>query len=220
MPKYQVMTLTQLVKHIASQLDYEHIWKSNFPNCDFGITTAKVKRYSEKQLEELCAGVSGWYGIRSFHPAMDSTTLFAIADVFGGGCDNVCRLYDGIDQIEAETAILDAITKTMMHNETLRVNMTLFVEFVGDEADKEAESAAEAGPKTIYTVCQEGICPICGGELEYTGVREDDDDGCTYPWACVKCGATGKEGYSLQFDGNHYGVEDKNGNEVKILPPR
>lgn len=80
--------------------------------------------------------------------------------------------------------------------------------------------AVESNPKIVYAVCQEGICPVCGGELEYTGVREDDDDGCTYPWSCTKCGAAGKEGYSLRFDGNHYDVQDCDGNEVKILPPQ
>lgn len=54
-----------------------------------------------------------------------------------------------------------------------------------------------------------GVCPICGGELDY----EDDihtDDGGFYPWKCINCKATGKEGYDKVFD-QHYDVEDKDG---------
>lgn len=61
---------------------------------------------------------------------------------------------------------------------------------------------------------QKGICPICGEDIEY-GDFEMHDEGATYDWECPKCGATGKEGYDLTFDGNHYNVCDANGNEVK-----
>ena len=65
-----------------------------------------------------------------------------------------------------------------------------------------------------HTHCEEGVCPICGGDIEY-GDFEMHDEGATYDWECPKCGATGKEGYDLTFDGNHYNVCDANGNEVK-----
>ena len=57
---------------------------------------------------------------------------------------------------------------------------------------------------------EEGICPICGGELEY-GDDEPLDDGGVYEWTCLHCGATGKEGYDKVFD-RHYDVQDGNGN--------
>ena len=56
----------------------------------------------------------------------------------------------------------------------------------------------------------EGICPICGGELEY-GDDEPLDDGGVYDWTCPSCGATEKEGYSKVFD-RHYNVWDGDGN--------
>ena len=56
---------------------------------------------------------------------------------------------------------------------------------------------------------EEGICPICGGELKYSG-EEPLDDGGIYDWTCCCCGATGKEGYSKVFD-RHYDVRDGNG---------
>lgn len=55
-----------------------------------------------------------------------------------------------------------------------------------------------------------GICPICGGELEY-GDDEPIDDGGVIEWTCPSCGATGKEGYSKVFD-KHYNVTDGEGN--------
>lgn len=57
---------------------------------------------------------------------------------------------------------------------------------------------------------KEGICPICGGELEY-GDDEPLDDGGVYEWTCPSCGATGKEGYDKVFD-KHYDVLDGDGN--------
>lgn len=57
---------------------------------------------------------------------------------------------------------------------------------------------------------EEGICPICGGELEY-GDDEPLDDGGVYEWTCPSCGATGKEGYNKVFD-KHYDVYDGDGN--------
>lgn len=60
------------------------------------------------------------------------------------------------------------------------------------------------------TADEKGICPICGGELEYGG-DESLDDGGIYDWTCPSCGATGKEGYDKVFD-RHYNVRDKDGN--------
>ena len=62
----------------------------------------------------------------------------------------------------------------------------------------------------------EGICPICGGELEY-GDDEPLDNGGVYDWTCSSCGATGKEGYSKVFD-RHYDVRDGDGNPYPAQP--
>ena len=63
---------------------------------------------------------------------------------------------------------------------------------------------------------KEGICPICGGELEY-GDDEPLDDGGVYEWTCPGCGATGKEGYDKVFD-KHYDVQDGDGNPYPPSP--
>ena len=63
---------------------------------------------------------------------------------------------------------------------------------------------------------EEGICPICGGELEY-GDDEPLDDGGVYEWTCPSCGATGKEGYNKVFD-QHYEVYDGDGNPYPAPP--
>lgn len=73
--------------------------------------------------------------------------------------------------------------------------------------------------RTIKTVCQEGICPICNGQLDYEGGFDLQDDGGTYRWHCPDCGANGREGYNLVFDGNHYNVTDSNGTSVAVIPP-
>ena len=63
---------------------------------------------------------------------------------------------------------------------------------------------------------EEGVCPICGGELEY-GNDKPLDDGGVYEWTCPDCGAIGKEGYSKVFD-RHYDVHDGDGNPYPALP--
>lgn len=72
--------------------------------------------------------------------------------------------------------------------------------------------------KTINAVCQEGICPLCGGSLEY-GARDDIDSGGTFAWECENCGATGEEGFDRVFDGRHYNVQDADGNYYEIVSP-
>jgi hypothetical protein len=77
-----------------------------------------------------------------------------------------------------------------------------FSPFGGFTIRKEDPSSGDA---------QEGICPICGGSIEY-GERESVDEGAVYFWTCMKCRATGRAGYNEVFDGNHYDVRDGNGN--------
>ena len=54
---------------------------------------------------------------------------------------------------------------------------------------------------------QEDFCPICGGELEWNGDRDIQDDGAVATWSCPKCGASGKAAWNLVFD-EHFGIEE------------
>ena len=63
----------------------------------------------------------------------------------------------------------------------------------------------------------EGICPVCGGVIIYNGGMDRDDSGGTYPWECVYCGSTGKEGFDFHFD-RHYDVRDAQGNPIPGRP--
>lgn len=63
----------------------------------------------------------------------------------------------------------------------------------------------------------EGVCPICGGKIEYTGTHTIDDDGGMFDWNCPDCGASGREGYNRAFD-RHYWVADKDGKSVSDRP--
>lgn len=70
-------------------------------------------------------------------------------------------------------------------------------------SDRQAAASASAD--------EEGVCPLCGAEIKYSGPHDIDDDGGTIPWECPNCEATGKEGYNRVFD-QHYNVCDAAGN--------
>ena len=57
-------------------------------------------------------------------------------------------------------------------------------------------------------VDEPGVCPLCGGELEYPLPFRSADT--IRDWLCKDCGAKGKEAYRKVFDG-HYNVLDSSG---------
>ncbi len=61
---------------------------------------------------------------------------------------------------------------------------------------------------------EDGICPLCGKEIEYVSSYDHDDDGATLDWECPSCGATGKAGFNLVFD-QYYCVKDREGNDAE-----
>ena len=135
----RIMTIDQLAEHLASQLNYDQIWRSSFPSCDFSMLDIDVEQreYSIEELNEIHANASGWYGIRAADFKMDSTTLFVVADLFGGGCDQVKRLYDGIGRIEAEILLREAIKDVLKScgNDIVLNDTSLIVEFVNEDKE-------------------------------------------------------------------------------------
>lgn len=85
------------------------------------------------------------------------------------------------------------------------------------EAGIDAKCDMQVGRITVYgdirenSEATEGVCPVCGGSLEYTGETIQTCGGGMHPWKCQGCGATGEEGYNEVFDGQHYNVQDKDG---------
>lgn len=84
----------------------------------------------------------------------------------------------------------------------------------------DAKCNMQTGQITVYGSIREsdkdteGVCPVCGGELEYNGDDIKTCGGGMHPWTCQKCGATGAEGYNEVFVGQHYNVRDKDGTPV------
>lgn len=90
--------------------------------------------------------------------------------------------------------------------------------------EAESREDAKALVKAMYDRCEivlgaedhsdteiraehEGVCPVCGASVAYTGYNDIDDGGGLLPWNCPQCGAQGYEGYSRKFDG-HYDVTE------------
>lgn len=62
-------------------------------------------------------------------------------------------------------------------------------------------------------VDEPGVCPLCGGELEYPLPFRSVDT--IRDWLCKDCGAKGKEAYRKVFDG-HYNVLDSIGHMAEL----
>ena len=69
--------------------------------------------------------------------------------------------------------------------------------------------------KKINTVCQDGICPLCGGQLHK---HDEDPDTNTLAWTCKECNAYGGSSYKSHFTvfEGHYDVFDSEDNEIEI----
>lgn len=89
--------------------------------------------------------------------------------------------------------------------------------FLDGEERKSLPAHISAPKGTTASDDKEGICPVCGGQVWYTGRHQFDDSGGTYWWVCPHCGASGEEGYNRAFD-RHYNVADKDGNPVPGRP--
>ena len=79
----------------------------------------------------------------------------------------------------------------------------------------EIAKSRKADPQTGGDM--EGTCPVCGNMFTYSGFSKPDDAGCTYPWSCSHCGATGQEAVNFVFD-RHYNVLDKGGKPIPGRP--
>lgn len=49
----------------------------------------------------------------------------------------------------------------------------------------------------------EGICPVCGASIEYSGDSDQIGEYGSRHWECLKCGASGNEGYKEVFVEHH-----------------
>lgn len=68
---------------------------------------------------------------------------------------------------------------------------------LNEDGTRNAGLCTESGCDAFATT--EGECPICGnGDLTY-GSSYLEDESYIYEWSCKKCGASGKELYSLTF---------------------
>lgn len=131
-----LMTISQLAEFIAGQLDYFKIWESKFPACDFTVTDAQeIAQYGQKDLEAMHLNANGWCGIKSVNFGFDSTNLYAVTDYYGGGCDQVCRLYDGIYPIKAEVLLCAAIQYTLRATEGAVTDGTILLVEIRKEAE-------------------------------------------------------------------------------------
>ena len=77
-----------------------------------------------------------------------------------------------------------------------------------------ADASVEVSQEPIY---KEGVCPVCGGIILY-GSFDLVDEGGVYHWDCGSCGASGREGYDLVWDGCHYDVELADGTKFDDIP--
>lgn len=113
-----VTTVEELAELISQYLNHDKILTSTIPAIDF--CTVDVERkplYSDAEIRQLRQRAEGWYGIAKVEFPFNSSTLFLMADYYGGGAEELIRLYDGIGKDEAVDEILDHILDCLQANE-------------------------------------------------------------------------------------------------------
>lgn len=113
-----VTTVEELAELISQYLNHDKILTSTIPAIDF--CTVDVERkplYSDAEIQQLRQRAEGWYGIAKVEFPFNSSTLFLMADYYGGGAEELIRLYDGIGKDEAVDEILDHILDCLQANE-------------------------------------------------------------------------------------------------------
>jgi hypothetical protein len=60
---------------------------------------------------------------------------------------------------------------------------------------------------------KDGICPVCGSEVEFNGDQEIVDDCTVVSYHCPHCGCSGKEESSIVFY-SHFEVETEDGKQM------
>lgn len=114
----------------------------------------------------------------------------------------VCKLFepDFIEQVvEATTMIANAspgVVTALLQREATPI-----------------EGDGEDIPPRHYHGDEDGICPVCGAEINYLGDNQVDDEGTSVSWECPECGTSGKSGYTSVFD-RHYDVTDSLGKSI------
>ena len=62
---------------------------------------------------------------------------------------------------------------------------------------------------TVYKGEHDGVrsnkCPLCGGELTYTGEDSIEDSSIEREWTCSQCGTEGVARYEVAFIGHAVG---------------
>lgn len=119
----KIASIKALAKLLASQIDEHAVLKSEFPACDFAI----IDSDDSDNINDAARNASGWYGIKAFDAGFDSVNLCLIADYYGGGCAELCQIFDGMENAAEE--IEKTILNTLTYQEAANADTMLLVDF-------------------------------------------------------------------------------------------
>lgn len=122
-----VCTVKEFANFLSEGIDTSEPLDSVIRECDFAVLDDEC---TGCDIETVKAETFGWYGVKVVPDlGFDTESLILIADYYGGGCEEFCSIWSGIDSfVDPAESILSMIISCVGRQEWVDDDSILFVE--------------------------------------------------------------------------------------------
>lgn len=209
-PASEIMSVAQFAAEIASHVNFAAPNASKIPEYTFGLSLDSDKAPEHATKHTVCT-------ILPFDKSDDTLYLLCSRNPSKEWTHCIAAVPYGFNREDAENSLITAIMASVGRSAFAPASITLTVTKTGRPAEVEPDT------QVLCTVCEEGICPICGNHSKPNyGNSEWDDEGYGHlDWDCEKCGANGTAVYGSGAEGfiEHIDVSTKDEISIAICKP-